>query len=257
MELKQSLESADKLLTVLSGVCKFSGLAVLTAFAVAAVTHPAWARQKLQDAGLSIKEVNIFGVKLAADETFSMARALADARLNLDTIKSQLGQGTGSETLTKALLELDHIQASLTKQSATLKDVQEKSGVAVPQVPETGWLYVGRLAEDGSLAIGPRLDSAGTKVDGSKVARVQLKIDSPVVENGEECTRKTLEELHPPTPDELQSVQVLLSPNPAHSLEVIQTATCPSIGKGKWLYAKIRIPKNDVKFAKFEAQLSR
>ncbi|CAN5490664.1 hypothetical protein BH11PSE9_BH11PSE9_18300 [soil metagenome] len=257
MELRQSLESADKLLAFLSGVCKFSGLAFLTVFAVAAVTHPAWARQKLQDAGLSIKEVNIFGVKLAAEETFNMARALADARLNLDTIKSQLSLGTGSEPLTKALVELDRIQASLTKQSTTLRDVQEKSGLAVPQIPETGWLYVGRLAEDGSLAIGPRLDLAGTKVDGGEVTRVQLRIDTPVVENGEECTRKTLEELNPPTPEELQSVQVLLSPNSSHSLEVIGTATCPSIGKGKWLYAKIRIPKNDVKFSKFETQLRR
>ena len=98
---------------------------------------------------------------------------------------------------------------------------------------------------------------AETKIEGTKVVRLQIRVDSPVVENGDECVRKTLEEMHPPTAAELQSVQVLLSPKPGYPLDVLATADCPSKGNGKWLYAKVRISKGDVKFVKFETLLKR
>ena len=146
---------------------------------------------------------------------------------------------------------------TLAKQNATLTDVQEKAGVVVPPIPDTGWLYVGRLAEDKRFAPGPSISPSETRLDGERVVGLQIRTDTPVTENGDECIRKKLEDIHPPTAEQLQSVQVLLSPSPKHLLDVVATATCPSIGNGKWVYAKVRISKEDVKFAKFDTLIRR
>ncbi len=259
--MKQSLENVAKLLSVLTDTCKFLVLASLSSFAIAAVTQPAWARQKLKDVGLSIKEVNVFGVKLAADDGFDMAKALGDAKLNLEALRNvQPGQPSatgGSDQVAQAIAELDKIQTSLLRQAETLKSVQQQAGAVLPSVPDAGWLYVGRLAEDKTFMPGPRISAAGTRIESGKVSRLQIGADAPVVENGDECVRKTLEEIHPPSAEDLQSIQVLIHPNPAHALEVLATASCPSAGNGRWLYAKIRIQKDDVKFVKFETLLRR
>lgn len=254
MDMKNYLELAAKLFAVLTDACKFLVVAVLSAFAVAAIAQPAWARQRLTDMGLSVKEVNIFGVKLASNETFDMANTLAEAKSTIALVQSQLDNSpgaTGKESLATAVTQLDKLQASLVKQSETLTDIREKAGVAPPQVPQMAWIYVGLITENKSFQPGLSIDPSRTKIEAGKLAELQINADAILLGNGNECVRTAMEDIHPPTADERESIKFLLSPNPRNSLEVMSTAECPSKGGGKWLYAKIQVPKDDVKFVKF------
>jgi hypothetical protein len=259
MDVKQTLESAGKFVTVLTDACKLAVLATLSTFAIAALVLPNWAKERLREVGLSVKEVNAFGVKLVANEAFDTANALADTRIALEGFRTELG-ATAAEPghpVAKALAALDKAESSLLAQGGQLQEVLRSSGVAMPPLPDAGWLYIGRLAQGGGWTAGPRIDAAGTRLDGERVTRVQLRADAAVLQNGDECTRSKLEEIHPPTDAERQTLQLLLAPNATRPLEVLATATCPSAGQGKWVYAKVRIPKDDVKFTKFEALLQR
>lgn len=260
MDMKSYLELVAKLLSVLTEACKFLVIAVLSVFAVAAIAQPAWAHKKLTDMGLSVKEINIFGVKLASNETFDMAKTLAEAKSTIALVQNQIDNSPGAvgkEPLAKAVAQLDKIQSSLVKQSETLKDIREKAGVVAPHVPQMGWLYVGRIAEDKSFLPSMSIDQGRTKIVAGKLTEVQIKGDAILLGNGDECVQTAMEDIHPPTAEEKESIEFLLSPNPKSQLEIVSTAECPSKGGGKWLYARIRVPKDDVKFVKFGDLLKR
>lgn len=136
-------------------------------------------------------------------------------------------------------------------------NIRERAGVAAPQVPRLGWLYVGRIAEDKSFLPGLAIDPDRTKFNGGKLTELQIKADAILLGNGDECVRTAIEDFHPRTAEEKESIEFLLSPNSKSSLEVVSTMECPSMGGGKWVYAKILVPKEDVKFVKFVDLLKR
>lgn len=259
--LKQHLEDTTKLIAALTVIGRFLLLLGLSVFVVKAVADPPWARKKLREAGWSVKEVNVLGVRLASDDSFDMANALADVKARLEQqlrpIDGQPESRPDHRQIAQALQDLGTVQNLLTKQNETLQEVQKDAGVVFPPIPDAGWLYVGRLTEDKVLQAGPRIDVAGTKLENGSVKQVQLSSAAPVVDNGAECARTRIEDVQHSAPAELQRIQVLLVPAPGKPLQVQQTVSCPSIGNGKLLYAQVRIRKEDVKFAKFETLLRR
>jgi hypothetical protein len=259
MEVKQLLENCSKVVSILTDACKLAVLVALSVFAVASIVRPAWAKERLKDAGLSVKEINVFGVKLVANDAFDAANALAETKVALESYRSNLGPAAAGAThpITNALSNLDKVAAVLSNQSAKVNDVLKEAGEAPRPIPQSGWLYVGRISEGGAFTPGPRIDAAGTKVDGKRVIKVQLKAEAPVMQNGDDCVRKKLEDIHPPTQQDLDALQLLLAPNPTTSLDVSDTVSCPSIGNGQWLYAKVKITPADVKFVKFASLLHR
>ncbi len=260
MDLKAYLEITAKLFAVLTEACKLLVIAVLSTFAVAAIAQPAWARQRLTEMGLSVKEINIFGVKLASNEAFDMAKTLAEVKSTVTLAQAQIDSNPGNATkdsLAHAVAQLDKLQASLVKQNQTLADVREKAGALSPQVPQSGWLYVGRVGENNSFLPGLSINSKQTRIIAGKLVELHLKSDAVILGNGDECIRTAMDDIHPPTQEEKESIEFLLSPNPKTPLEVLTTAECPSKGGGKWLYAKVRLSKEDVKFMKFGDLLKR
>lgn len=259
MDIKAKIETVSKLISVLSDTCKFVVLAALAAFAIAAIAEPSWARQKLKDAGLSIKEINAFGVKLAADEAFDAAKSIADAKLTLTKLQTELvAQDTSNaKSISEAIVELDKAKSSLIKQTSSLKEVGEKAGLTAPELPPTGWIFVGRTSEDKTFTPGPRIDAQQTRVVANKVVALQIKSEAPVTSNGDECITLEAKDIRPPTEEQLQRMQVLISPNPTQGLQVVSTATCPSKGNGLWIYAQVKINASDVKFVKYESLLRR
>lgn len=258
MDIKQSLENAAKLLSVLSDTCKFLVLAALTTFALAAIAAPAWARQKLADIGLSVKEVNAFGVKLVANDAFDMAKDLAEARVRLDELKLQIGKG-GIEVadVGRVAEKLDAVSAALGKQSESIRTTREQVGLAPATLPASGWIYVGRQPESGAWQPGWSIDAQRSAIEAGQVTRLALRADTVVMSNGDDCVRQSMAEIQPPTAEELAAQQLLLSPNAKAGLEVLATARCPSAGKGQWVYAKVRVRAEDVKFVKTAELLRR
>ncbi|MBA4340943.1 MAG: hypothetical protein C0423_02195 [Methylibium sp.] len=251
------LDRAAKLLSLLTDTCRFLVLLALTAFALTAMASPDWARKRLADLGLSVKEVNAFGVRLVANEAFDVAANLAEARATLDQLKAQPGIAVDASALKKVSDRIEQASASLGRQDQAIKDVRQQAGIVPPPLPETGWVYVGRLAEDRSWLPGWSIDATRTRLDGAQVRQLGLKADAVVLGNGNECTQLKLEELQPPTAQDLQAPQILLDGEARPLLDVIATASCPSKGKGQWLYAKIRIARESVKFVKYQDLIRR
>ncbi len=250
------LDRAAKLLTLLIDACRLAVLLALTVFALTAMASPHWARQRLAELGLSIKEVNAFGVKLVGNEAFDAATSLAEARVTVEQWKAQ-GGAVDPAALKKVADRLEQASASLGRQDQAIKDVRQQAGILPPPLPETGWVYVGRLAEDRSLLPGWSIDAARTRIEGSQVRQLALKADAVVLGNGNECTQIKLEELQPPTAQQLEAPQILLSGESHPLLDVIATASCPSKGNGLWLYAKIRIAREAVRFVKYQDLIRR
>lgn len=246
------LDRTAKLLSLLSDACRLLVLLTLTVFALTAMAAPDWARMHLGKLGLSLKEVNAFGVRLVANEAFDVAASLAEARATLDQLKAQPGIAVDPSVLKKVSDRIDQASASLGRQDQALKDVRQQAGIVPPPLPETGWVYVGRLAEDRSWLPGWSIDATRTRIDGAQVQQLALKADAVVLGNGNECTQLKLEDVQPPTEQERLAPQILLDGEARPVIDVIATASCPSKGNGQWLYAKIRIARESVKFVKYQ-----
>lgn len=248
------LDRAARLLSLLTDACKFCVLLALTAFAFAAFAQPDWARRKLDELGLRVKEIDAFGVKLVANDAFDMAKDLAEAKARLEALKTeaaQAGGGVDAAELAKVAEKLDTVRASLGKQGQAIKSVQQQAGMAAAPLPETGWVFVGRLPEQGAWQPGWSIDAKRTAIEAGQVRRLGLRADTVVLSNGNECTRQPLQEVQPPSEQDLQAPQLLLSGDAKAALEVLATASCPSVGKGQWIYAKVRVPADEVKFVKY------
>lgn len=258
MDIKTTLETANKLLSVLTDTCKFLVLAALTSFAVAAFASPGWARQKLADLGLSVKEVNAFGVKLVANDAFDMAKDLAEAKVRLDELKVQAGKGAvDAADIGRVAQKLDAVSGALGKQSESIRTTQQQVGMAAPTLPATGWVYVGRQPESGAWQPGWSIDAARSAVEAGTVTRLALRADTVLLSNGNECVRQSLADIQPPSSEELQAPQLLLNGSAKAALEVLETARCPSVGKGEWVYARVRVRPEDVKFVRYADLLKR
>lgn len=259
MDTKQLLENCSKAVSLIGEACKVVVLLTLSIFAVIAVLKPAIAKEKLKDAGLAVKEVNLFGVKLAANDAFDAAEAIADAKTTLENYKATLGvtSNQASASIDEALNKLTTATTVLAGQSSKVAAVLKDAGAVLPPLPDDGWVYIGRLADSGTFTPGPRVDPGKTRIQGQRVTALHLRSEAPVVRNGDDCASTRLEDIHPPTSRDLQALQVLLTPNPTTSLDVLATARCPSIGGGQWVYAKVKIHPADVRFTKFENLLNR
>lgn len=248
---KQWLENAGKAVTVLTDGCKLGVLATLCAFAIAAIASPAWAKDKLQRMGLTVKEVSVFGVKLVANNAFDTADALADTKAALEALKSDPGNSGASSNVTSALAALERAQAHLQAQGENLRTVLKDAGAGGVVLPSTGWLYVGLVSEAGNFMPSPRVDPNGTKLEGTRVVHLKLSGDAVVLQNGDDCRKTKMEDVKPPTQDELQTLQLMLRSG-SRELEVLDTATCVHARGPKAVFAKVRIAPADVKFTKFE-----
>lgn len=248
------LDRIAKLFSVLTDACKFLVLLALTVFAFAAFAQPGWAQQKLAELGLKVKEIDAFGVKLVANDAFDMAKDLAEAKVKLDELRAQAAQSGGSVSaaeIVKVSEKLDTVRDALGRQGEALKGVQQQAGIAAVPVPETGWVYVGRLPEQGPWQPGWSIDGKQSAIKDGNVAKLVLRADTVVLGNGNDCTRQAMTDIQPPSAEELQAPQILLSGDAKGELEVLSTARCPSVGNGQWMYAKVRVRASDVKFVKY------
>ncbi|MBI5899785.1 MAG: hypothetical protein HZB40_11210 [Rhodocyclales bacterium] len=260
MAIEQKVERLSKVLALLTDLMKFCVLAVLSAFAVAAIANPSWAQRRLKALNLQVKEINIAGVKLVANESFDVANSLVDTQIDLEAASTQLSSSNNSpgpgislaEASVKAALKrVDEMQVAMRKQENAIKETAIQAGLPTQDIPTSGWIFVGRFSEGGTFTPGPRVDPKETIASKGKLVRLQIRYDAPIVSDGESCVRTQLSDFQPPSADDLKRIQVLLRAEPYAPLKVLATAECPSAGKGKWLYAKIEILKDRVRFAKF------
>ena len=121
MDTKQLLENCSKAVSLIGEACKVVVLLTLSIFTVIAVLKPAIAKEKLKDAGLAVKEVNLFGVKLAANDAFDAAEAIADAKTTLENYKATLGvtSNQANASIDEALNKLTTATTVLAGQSST------------------------------------------------------------------------------------------------------------------------------------------
>jgi hypothetical protein len=260
MTIEQNVEKFSKVLALLTDLMKFCVLVALTTFAIAAIANPSWAQKRLKALNLQVKEINFAGVKLVASESFDVANLLVDTQINLETASNQLSSsnsqsGTSSSlaeaSVKAALKRVGEMQVAMGRQENAIKETAIQAGLPTPEIPKTGWIYVGRLSEGGTFTPGPRIDPKETVTSKGKLVRLQIRYDAPIVSDGESCVRTQLSDFQPPSADDLQRIQVLLRAEPYAPLKVLVTAECPSAGNGKWLYAKIEIAKDRVRFVKF------
>lgn len=260
MGIDQRIETFSKVLNFLTELVKFCALAAIAAFVVATLANPSWAQRRLKALNLQVKEVSFAGVKLVANETFEVANSLVDAKINLESAAtllsstanaSEVNSRATESSVKEALKHIEKMQLALNNQEGAIKEVGTQAGLPVSDIPATGWVYAGRISDGGAFQAGPRVDAKITNVSGGKLTRLQLKYDAPVVGNGNDCTRTNVADAPLPTAEDLQRIQVLLRADPVAPLNVLETAECPSIGNGKFIYARIAIPKDRVRFAKF------
>lgn len=257
MSIEERLDKTARVFTLLFDIAKLAGLTTLILVGVAAIAFPSQVQGRLRALGLKIQQVDVLGVKLVQNETFDIANSLVDTKMSVDSAAVRLAAASGMSTEDRKAAEVAiagarnsvlKIQDSLGKQESAIKDAKARSGVTSPALPSTGWIFVGRIAENGTYIAAPRIDAKATAISNGVVTSLMLKYDSPVAENGDDCVRTDLKDVQPPSPN---SVQMLLQADPPAQLTVLSTAGCRSVDGGKWLYANIKIPADRVRFAKF------
>lgn len=225
---------------------------VLALFAIATYANPPWAHQQLRRMGFDIKEISVAGIKLVVSQSFTLAGELAEAEQSLasarDALKAAGATGDSAHAaLTTAIQRVSGAQAALVAQENGTKKLQEKAGVQ-PVLPAWAWVTVGRLTESGQLQPAARIDARGTRIDKGQVRQVTLR-QAAIVRDEDTCTRTDIANAAPPSAEEMQRVVMLMNQG---RYEATETHTCPSIGGGRILSARIAVTADRVRLSAFE-----
>jgi len=224
---------------------------VLALFAIATWANPPWAHQQLRRMGFDIKEISVAGIKLVVSQSFTLANELAEAEQSLasarDALKAAGATGEPAKALNAAIQRVSGAQAALVAQENGTRKLQEKAGVQ-PGPPASAWVTVGRLTESGQLQPAARIDARGTTIERGEVRRVALR-QAAIVRDQDDCTRTDIANVVAPSAQELQRVVMLLKQD---TYEATETHSCPSIGGGRILSARIAVTADRVRLSAFE-----
>lgn len=255
MAIEQKIETVSRVLGFLTELIKFIALAGLASFAAVALANPGWAQKQLKAWNLHVKEINVAGITLAANESFDVADKLVETRISvdsaLDNLAAAAAPATATADLKKTIEHLDRLDKSLAQNDATLREATVKAGLPSPKVPSSGWIYVGLLTAGGKVVPGNRIDAKETVIANGTLTRLQLKYDAPVNGNGDDCGVTAVSDFSAPTPEDLQSTRILLRAAPYAPLKVLATAECRTIGDTRTLYARVEIEKDRVRLVRF------
>lgn len=223
----------------------------LALFAIATYADPTWTHKQLRRMGFDIKEISVAGIKLVVSQSFTMASELAEAEQSLasarDALKAAGTTGEPAKALNAAIQRVSVAQAALVAQENGTRKLQEKAGVQ-PVLPASAWVTVGRLTESGQLQPAARIDAKGTAIERGEVRRVALR-QAAIVRDQDDCTRTDIANVTAPSAQELQRVVMLLKQD---TYEATETHSCPSIGGGRMLSARIAVTADRVRLSAFE-----
>lgn len=256
----EKVEKLSKFLNLLNEFVKFGAMAALALLAVVALAMPNWVKGRLANLDLEIKEVNAGPIKLVAKEavkaganTLQIAEALTLAEVQLSVIKTNLqGQATNpnyASAFSETEQSIHRARAALEEQGTSLKTAGKAVGVT-SNVPVRGWLYVGYFAENGELKkpsdrISPK---DGVRFVGTRVSELILDFDTPVVSDGDDCSKTTIENFVPPDPNSPERQYAILRAS-REPIRVLATKECEAPGRGKTVYAQVEVPSTRVRFA--------
>jgi hypothetical protein len=245
------VESVQRWVTSCREILQSALILLLALFAITALAYPPWAHTQLGRLGFQVSEISIAGVKLVVNQSFAISDALADAQTSLakarDALKAAPNGDTGASTaLDAAVKRVADAQAALSKQGKGTKDLQAKAGLQ-PDLPDYAWVFVGRQSEEKLLQPSPRVDAGRTSIVNDQVKTLTLKQDT-MVDTVDDCTKTDIADVRPVSQKELQRIVILLS---AGTYEVSETNTCPSVGRGKFISARIQLNPDRVRLAKF------
>jgi hypothetical protein len=254
------IETVSKFFTMLSDLAKFVGIASLAAFAVASIAAPEWAQRRLDSLGLQVKEVNAFGIKIAAKEAvkagngvISIADGLTNAEISLGAIRANLPkeQDTSAQAaeISRAMAGIKFAQNALDAQAEALGSTGKAVGLA-QEIPTTGWLYIGNFTADNKPRfVSPRIAPHGIQRSGNAISGVVLRYDAHIVSDGDDCTKVDIKDVPMPDPKAPEREFAILKASESNPLEVLKVSECPSIGDGKSVYVQVRVSKDRVRFS--------
>jgi len=247
------IETIHRGLALCREILQSALITILAIFAITAFAYPPWAHVQLSRLGIEIKEISVAGVKVVVDQSFALADALAEAELSLGNAREVLKASASTVDAARATVSVDAAikrvataQAALVVQERGTKKLQHKAGLQ-PELPDSAWITVGRLTEAKELQPAARIDASGTTIANGQVKQVTLKKDA-MVHTSDECTRTDIADVRPVSPAETQKVVILLS---AGAYEAIETHSCPSIGGGKMISARIAVTPARVRLARY------
>lgn len=256
----ERIESASKLLAMLSDLAKFIGVSSLAFFAVAAIAAPEWTQKRLDALGWQIKEVNAGFFRITVKETVKagngvirIAEGLTNTEISLAALQASLPKGPDASQqnaeILRAMSSVKAAQLALGVQADALASTGKAVGL-IQDAPDMGWLYVGIFAANNDAKyISPRISPNGIQRAGGAITGILLKYDTVIVSNGDDCTKTSLKDVPMPDPNAPEREFTIVTPSESKPLEVIKVSECPSIGDGKLIYAQVRIPTERVRFS--------
>jgi hypothetical protein len=216
---------------------------LLFIFAIAGIFYPPWAHAQLARLGFEVSEVSIAGVKLVASQTFKMSEALAAAQESLTRAKSP-ASAAQAKALDAAIQGIASAQAALVAQSRGTKELLAKTRLE-PPLPDSAWIRVGRLTEAKEFQPFHGMDR--TTITNEQIRVVTLNQDK-MVTTDDNCTVVNIADEKKPAPEEMRRTVILLS---AGTYDVLETHSCPSIGKAELLSARVALSPARVRLATY------
>lgn len=258
--INDRMESLSKFLASLAELAKSLAIAGLAGFAIAAIAAPEWTKERLHKLGFHLQEANLGGVKLVADETvkvstgaMGVAEAITQAEIAMTGAQQEAGAPAASspaaQRLAESLAQLEKAKQALDGQQSAIQQSAKESGLNV-KPPPLGWIRVANYGENGQARwTSERIASDGIVRRDGRIAQLVLRYDAPVAANGDDCSRTDLSQFVLP-PDSAPEIQyVIIKAQGREPLEVVQTKDCPSIGRGRDVWAQVKVPPARVRLA--------
>ncbi|MFM8898776.1 MAG: hypothetical protein ACKOF9_02355 [Burkholderiales bacterium] len=224
-------------------ICKSVSILVLGLFVATILVAPSWANKRLEIVGVKVEKINLPFVNLVRTEgnlanqsTAIAAEAVTKALVRISEI---LPQAQAAEVIK----DLAAAQKALDGQSAAVAKLAAGAGLTINPL-SSGWLYLGYFNEAGKLGkAASRIDESSIEGQAGKLQNVNIKFDTWVISDGNNCSKPSVEEFVPPAPNGLEISYTIIRATDA-PLRILETVNCPAAGNGKYVWAKVEIPRD-------------
>jgi hypothetical protein len=252
MPTNDNLDRFSKILGLIGDLGKLAVTTAAALFMVGALAAPGWVRDRLEALDLRIDKINLLIVTLVRDQVPKANANAYQATEYLTRLEVEVAAKMPADQAAPLLKNIREAKDALDDQNRSIAAVAGAAGFE-RQLPATAWVYVGFFSEGGGAGkLGDRLDPARLAYDGGSLRSLVLKYDAPVSSNGDNCTRTDIADVAPIDPKALGN-KLLIVKGSSDPVQVLRTTECPSVGRGKTVFAEIRVPGNRVRVAELAA----
>ena len=242
-----NLDRVSRMLGLMGDLGKLLATLAAALFMVGALAAPDWIRGRLEKLDLKFESIDTPIGKIVARHTPQANAHTLQVAEALTQLEVAVAGDMPGEKAQKLLKNIREAKKALGDQSRSIEAVARGVGLE-PQTPATAWVYVGYYAENGRPArLSDRVNSSGLD-DAGKLRNLVLNYDSPVSSDGDDCTRTEIGNAPAFDPRSLTRKLMIVRAS-KDPLQVVRTAECASVGRGKTVYAEIEVPSHRVRFA--------